>query len=78
VARLLREPTRCGPSPEPLTHGTLRRSARRPNRPWAQGRKRRPDPTMRARQRATPVVQLSAVDADQRAHPHPLQYSIVP
>ena len=58
VARLLREPTRCGPSREPLPHDALRRSARRPNRPRAQDGKRRPDPTMRARQRATPVVQL--------------------
>jgi hypothetical protein len=75
---LLREPAGCGPSPEPLTHGTLRRSARRPSRPWAQGRKRRRDPTIRARQRATPVVQLGAVDTDQRAHPRPLRYLIVP
>jgi hypothetical protein len=75
---LLQEPARCGPSPEPLTHGTLRRSARRPNRPSAQGHKRRRDPIMRARQRATPVVQLGAVDTDRRAHPRPLQYLIVP
>jgi hypothetical protein len=38
-----------------------------------------PPPTMRARHRPTPpVVQTGAVDANQRAHPRPLRYLMVP
>ncbi len=38
----------------PLTRGALRWSTRPTDRPWAQDRKRRRDPTMRARHRAPP------------------------
>ena len=63
----------------PLTHGTFRRPTRRPDRAWAQNHTHTRHPHDAGKTSTNPpVVQTGAVDANQRAHPRPLRYLMVP